>query len=75
MASMVVIVAVAGLVVAFVAFPHRGEELPGVPWLGVKLGRAVEALPTLDEEAHQDAPPAAPVGAHRALDGGPDAHR
>jgi len=74
-ASMVVIVAVAGLVVAFVAFPHRGEELPGVPWLGDKMGQAAEAMPTLDEEAHEEAPQAAPVGAHRAPDGGPDAHR
>lgn len=80
MASMVVIVAVAALVVAFVAFPHRGEELPGVPWLGEKMGRAAEAMPTLDDEAaHEDAPEeapqAAPVGAHRAPEGGPDAHR
>ena len=79
MASMVVIVAVAGLVVAFVAFPHRGEELPGVPWLGEKMGRAAQAMPTLDEEAHEEAheeaPQAAPVGARRAPGGGPAAHR
>ena len=48
--TMVVIVAVAGLVVAFVAFPHRGEELPGVPWLGEAMTNAVDAMPTLDEE-------------------------
>ena len=48
--AMVVIVAVAGLVVAFVAFPHRGEELPGVPWLGQAMSNAAGAAPTLDSE-------------------------
>ncbi|MFD1945523.1 hypothetical protein [Nocardioides aestuarii] len=47
--SMVVIVAVAGLVVAFTAFPHRGEEMPGVPWLGEAMDRAAGVLPTLDD--------------------------
>lgn len=51
--TMVVIVAVAGLVVAFVAFPHRGEELPGVPWLGEAMNDAVEAMPTLDGESER----------------------
>lgn len=45
--SMVVIVAVAALVVAFVAFRHRGEELPGAPWLGEAVNNAVDAMPTL----------------------------
>lgn len=53
--SMVVIVAVAGLVVAFVAFPHRGEELPGAPWLGDAMNAAAEAVPTLDSEAGEPA--------------------
>ena len=48
--SMVVIVAVAGLVVAFTAFPHRGEEMPGVPWLGEAMDRASGAVPTLDDD-------------------------
>lgn len=47
---MAVIVVVAGLVVAFVAFPHRGETLPGAPWLGETMGRTADAMPTLDEE-------------------------
>ena len=38
-------------VVAYVAYPHRGEEMPYVPQLGKAMGRAVDALPTLDEEA------------------------
>ena len=32
--SMLVIVVVAVLVVTFVAFPHRGEEVPGAPGSG-----------------------------------------
>ena len=38
----------------FVAFPHRGEELPGVPWLGETMNRAADAMPTLDEDEHPD---------------------
>ena len=43
--SMVVIVLVAGVVAAYVAFPHRGEDLPGAPWLGrlMRRGRPVAA--------------------------------
>ena len=48
--SMLVIVAVAGLVVTFVAFPHRGEDVPGASWLGDAMTKAVDALPTLDNE-------------------------
>ncbi|MFL6061762.1 MAG: hypothetical protein ACJ72E_11050 [Marmoricola sp.] len=47
--AMFLILAVAGVVVAYVAYPHRGEELPGVPWLGDAMKRGVEALPTLEE--------------------------
>ena len=48
--SMVVIVALAGLVVTFVAFPHRGEDIPGAPWLGDAINRAADAVPVLEEE-------------------------
>ncbi|MEZ0578847.1 hypothetical protein [Nocardioides sp. MH1] len=48
--AMLLSLAVAGLVVAYVAFPHRGETMPAVPWLGDALGRAVDAVPTLDED-------------------------
>ena len=54
--AMVIIVGVAGLVVAFVAFPHRGEELPGVPWLGEGLGRAARSLPTIADGDLDPAP-------------------
>ena len=45
--SMLVIVVVAVLVVTFVAFPHRGEEVPGAPWLSETMNRAADALPTI----------------------------
>ena len=52
--SMVVIVALAGLVVTFVAFPHRGEDVPGASWLGDTMNRAVDVLPTLDNTSDDD---------------------
>ncbi len=45
--SMLVIIVVAGLVVTFVAFPHRGEDVPGAPWLSDAMNQANEALPTI----------------------------
>jgi hypothetical protein len=48
--AMFLILLLAGAVVLYAAFPHRGEELPGVPWVGEALGKAVDAVPTLDEE-------------------------
>ena len=47
---MVVILLVAGLVVAYVAYPGRGEEMPAPPWLGDALGKAVDSAPVLEEE-------------------------
>lgn len=49
--SMLLVVLVAGAVVAYVAYPHRGEEMPYVPQLGAAMEKAVDALPTLDDEA------------------------
>ena len=42
--------AVAGLVLVYVAFPHRGAKVPAVPWLGDALGKAADAAPVLDED-------------------------
>jgi hypothetical protein len=47
---MLFILLIAGVIVAYVAFPHRGERLPGVPWLGSVMSRAVDRMPTLDED-------------------------
>jgi hypothetical protein len=51
--SMLVILVVAGLVVAFVAFPHRGEDIPGAAWLGDGMAKAADAMPTIDPEADE----------------------
>ncbi|WP_183407679.1 hypothetical protein [Nocardioides marmoriginsengisoli] len=45
--AMLLILVTAGVVVAYVAFPHRGEDLPVAPWLGDAMKRGVEAMPTL----------------------------
>jgi hypothetical protein len=48
--AMLVILACAALVATYVAYPRRGQEVPGVPWVGEVLERGVDALPTLDGE-------------------------
>ena len=47
-AAMLVILLLSGLVVTFVAFPHRGQVVPRASWLGEAMTRAVHRLPTLD---------------------------
>ena len=47
---MVLILLLAGVIVAYVAFPHRGEELPVAPWLGDVMERAVDAAPVIEAE-------------------------
>lgn len=44
---------VSGAVLAYVAFPHRGQDLPVLPEAGHALRRHLGALPVLDEE-HAD---------------------
>lgn len=41
---------VSGVVVLYVAYPHRGESVPGAPWLGEALGKAVDSAPVLDAD-------------------------
>jgi hypothetical protein len=48
--SMVVIVLVAAVVAVYVAFPHRGEDVPGAPWLGRLMRRGARSLPTVEAE-------------------------
>lgn len=48
--SMLIVLAVAGLVVLYVAYPHRGEEIPAAPWLGDAMARATDAAPVLELE-------------------------
>ena len=47
---MLAILAFGGLVMAYVAYPHRGEDVPHVPWLGHLMRRGVDQLPLLSED-------------------------
>ena len=44
------IIVLAGVVVLYVAFPHRGEEVPNAPWVGDAMRKGVDRLPTLDNQ-------------------------
>ena len=46
---MIVILVLAGVVLAYAAWPARGEEVPGAPWLGEALEKVADAAPLLDE--------------------------
>lgn len=48
--SMVVVLVIAGLVVLYVAYPHRGEDVPAAPWIGEAMSRAAVAAPVLEVE-------------------------
>jgi hypothetical protein len=48
--TMLVIMVLAAMVVLYVAFPHRGEEMPRTPWVGDAMKRGVNRLPTLDNQ-------------------------
>lgn len=48
--AMLGILALAALVVLYVAFPHRGEDVPHTPWVGDALRKGVDRLPTLDNQ-------------------------
>jgi hypothetical protein len=48
--AMIAILAIAAAVVVYVAYPHRGEEVPHTPWVGEAMRRGVDALPTLDNQ-------------------------
>jgi len=51
---MLAILVVAGAVVIYVAYPHRGEEVPVAPWLGDAMQRGVETVGDLLERADDD---------------------
>ncbi|CAN5635051.1 hypothetical protein BH10ACT10_BH10ACT10_26080 [soil metagenome] len=58
--AMIAILLIAGVVVVYVAYPHRGEDVPNAPWVGDALRKGVNLLPTLDnqtEEQKYDARP------------------
>ncbi|UUZ59830.1 hypothetical protein [Nocardioides sp. B-3] len=49
---MLLVPAVSAAVVLYVAYPHRGEDLPVVPQLGDAMRKGVDALPTFGD--HED---------------------
>ncbi|MDX6299251.1 MAG: hypothetical protein QOF53_465 [Nocardioidaceae bacterium] len=46
--TMLAIVVLAAAVVLYVAYPHRGQDVPSVPWVGDAMRRGVARLPTVD---------------------------
>jgi hypothetical protein len=52
--AMFVIMMLAGIVVLYVAFPHRGEDMPHTPWVGDAMRKGVDRLPTLDNQRARD---------------------
>ena len=61
MFAMLLILVLAGAVVVYAAFPHRGVDVPRYPWVGEAMRKGVRALPTLDnqredEREHEHAP-------------------
>jgi hypothetical protein len=66
--AMLVVLVLAGLVVVYVAFPHRGEDVPYVGWLGRLLRKGVETAPTLDNTAGEAPPGPDPDESSLALD-------
>jgi hypothetical protein len=48
--AMLLIVLLAALVVVYVTYPHRGEDVPNAPWMGDAMRKGVALLPTLDNQ-------------------------
>jgi hypothetical protein len=48
--AMIASLLVAGVVVLYVAYPHRGEKIPHAPWLGEALGKAADRVPVIEED-------------------------
>lgn len=40
---------VAAAVVLYVAYPHRGEQMPVLPQVGEAMRKGADALPTLED--------------------------
>lgn len=53
--TMLLILLVSGGVVVYVAYPHRGEELPVLPQLGDAMRKGVDSLPVLPEQEQDEA--------------------
>jgi hypothetical protein len=51
--AMSVILVICVVVASYVAWPHRGADMPAVPWLGDAMNKAVDSLPTVDPEVRE----------------------
>lgn len=49
---MLFVLVAAAAVVLYVAYPHRGEQLPVVPQLGDAMRKGADSLPTIGD--HED---------------------
>ena len=65
--TMLATVVLAAIVVLYVAYPHRGQDVPSLPWLGDAMRRGVARLPTLDNSG--DGPGAREGSLHASLHG------
>ena len=54
--AMLVILVLALAVVLYVAFPHRGEDVPHVRWVGRLMRKGVDSAPTLDNTSDDEPP-------------------
>ena len=51
--AMVSILGLAGLIVLYVAYPHRGEDIPRARWVGAILQRGRASLPAVIDETEE----------------------
>jgi hypothetical protein len=64
--TMLAIVVLAAAVVLYVAYPHRGQDVPSLPWVGDAMRRGVARLPTVDNLSGRHRPrPGARAGQYR----------
>lgn len=54
--TMLAILFLAGCVVVYVAFPHRGVDIPAAPWLGDAMAKAADAIPVIDDDNDEATP-------------------
>jgi hypothetical protein len=52
--SMIVIVAVAAVVVVYAAYPHRGRDVPVIPWVGGAMRKAKDAVTVVEPDGTHD---------------------
>ncbi|MGA8258389.1 MAG: hypothetical protein WB767_17605 [Nocardioides sp.] len=47
---MLSVLVLCGVISLYVAYPHRGEQIPGASWLGDAMERAASAVPLMSDE-------------------------